>query len=101
VRDSRTVSAGTGAPALGSAGPGKGALELALAGVWAIRGSPASFRPNAGLCIDDHLLRAMTVKMTAVIFLSPDGVYQGNGGPDEDRRGRASTLPRSAARGTT
>jgi dihydrofolate reductase len=29
----------------------------------------------------------MTLKLTAMIFLSLDGVYQGPGGPDEDRRG--------------
>jgi hypothetical protein len=27
------------------------------------------------------------MKLTAMIFLSVDGVYQGPGGPDEDRRG--------------
>jgi dihydrofolate reductase len=29
----------------------------------------------------------MTVRLTAKIFVSLDGVYQGPGGPDEDRRG--------------
>jgi dihydrofolate reductase len=29
----------------------------------------------------------MTVKLTATMFLTLDGVYQGQGGPDEDRRG--------------
>ena len=27
------------------------------------------------------------MKLTALMFLSVDGVYQGPGGPDEDRRG--------------
>ena len=27
----------------------------------------------------------MTVKLTAKIFMTLDGVYQGGGGPDEDR----------------
>jgi dihydrofolate reductase len=30
---------------------------------------------------------ASTLKLTAKIFMSLDGVYQGGGGPDEDRRG--------------
>jgi dihydrofolate reductase len=29
----------------------------------------------------------MTVKLTALLFITLDGVYQGPGGPDEDRRG--------------
>jgi dihydrofolate reductase len=29
----------------------------------------------------------MTLKLTALIFVTLDGVYQGPGGPDEDRRG--------------
>ena len=27
------------------------------------------------------------MKLTAMVFLTLDGVYQGGGGPDEDRRG--------------
>jgi len=30
---------------------------------------------------------ALTMKLSAMIFLTLDGVYQGPGGPDEDRRG--------------
>src|SRR5688572_25629878 len=52
-----------------------------------LRGSPMSFRPNGRLIIDDHLKGAMTMKLTASMMLSVDGVYQGPGGPDEDRRG--------------
>jgi hypothetical protein len=29
----------------------------------------------------------MTMKLTATMMLSVDGVYQGPGGPEEDRRG--------------
>ena len=36
---------------------------------------------------DVHPQGAMTMKLTSLIFLSLDGVYQGPGGPDEDRRG--------------
>jgi hypothetical protein len=55
-----------------------------------------SFRPNLSLCIDDHERRATcppfgrgakTMKLIATMMLSLDGVYQGPGGPDEDRRG--------------
>jgi hypothetical protein len=30
----------------------------------------------------------MTMKLTAMLFLTLDGVYQAPGAPDEDRRGR-------------
>jgi len=46
-----------------------------------------SFRPNRSLTIDDHSQGAMTMKLTAMLFLTLDGVYQGPGAPDEDRRG--------------
>src|SRR5439155_489300 len=37
--------------------------------------------------VAERLQRAMTVKLTATMMLTVDGVYQGPGGPDEDRRG--------------
>ncbi len=48
---------------------------------------PMSFPPNRGPTIDDHSQGAMTMKLTASMMLTVDGVYQGPGGPDEDRRG--------------
>jgi dihydrofolate reductase len=46
-----------------------------------------STRSDGGLTIDDHSQGAMTMKLTATEMLSLDGVYQGPGGPDEDRGG--------------
>jgi dihydrofolate reductase len=46
-----------------------------------------SFRPDSRPTIDDHLQGAMTMKLTAMLFVTLDGVYQGPGAPDEDRRG--------------
>jgi hypothetical protein len=45
---------------------------------------PMSFRPNRSLTIDDHSQGAMTMKLTAMLFLTLDGVYQGPGAPDEE-----------------
>jgi dihydrofolate reductase len=46
-----------------------------------------SFGPNGSLTLDDHSQRVMTMKLTASMMVTLDGVYQGPGGPDEDRRG--------------
>src|SRR5687768_12325908 len=46
-----------------------------------------SLRADGGLTFDDHLQGAMTMKLTASMMVTVDGVYQGPGGPDEDRRG--------------
>jgi dihydrofolate reductase len=37
--------------------------------------------------VGDHVQGATTVKLVATMMLSVDGVYQGPGAPDEDRRG--------------
>src|SRR5262245_16891451 len=39
------------------------------------------------LSLDDHANGATTMKLTASMMVTLDGVYQGPGGPDEDRRG--------------
>ena len=44
-------------------------------------------QPNGTVVNDGDSLRAMTMKLTASMMLTVDGVYQGPGGPDEDRRG--------------
>lgn len=44
-------------------------------------------RSNGSLTAADHSNGALTVKLTAMIPLTLDGVYQGPGCPDEDRRG--------------
>src|SRR5215217_8215115 len=46
-----------------------------------------SFRAADGLTIRPRCEGAMTMKLTASMMLSLDGVYQGPGGADEDRRG--------------
>src|SRR5881227_1865180 len=46
------------------------------------------WRPPAGLTFGDPRFEgAMTMKLTASMMVTVDGVYQGPGGPDEDRRG--------------
>ena len=52
-----------------------------------VRGSPMNLRPNRSLTLDDHSQGAIAMKLTASMMLTLDGVYQGPGGPDEDRRG--------------
>src|SRR6266508_748000 len=54
--------------------PGKD-LDLA-AQLVARRDSPMSFRPNGSLTIDDHSQGAMTMKLTASMMVTLDGVYQ-------------------------
>ena len=46
-----------------------------------------SCRSAAGLPFIDPDAKEMTVKLIASMMLTVDGVYQGPGGPDEDRRG--------------
>src|ERR1700690_2509696 len=52
-------------------------------------GCPGRSGLGAGLAgsLDDPLYGATTMKLMATMMLTVDGVYQGPGGPDEDRRG--------------
>src|SRR3982751_718516 len=46
-----------------------------------------SFHPNGRLTVGPHCSRSDDMKLTASMMVTLDGVYQGPGGPDEDRRG--------------